>query len=646
MKKNNRRIKIGKRMKGVVLRPILLTLILLFPTLAFANVEVVATVDRNKMFVGDTFTYKVSVSISSSESMAMGQPKLPNIVNQFDVLNSWVGSESRSTFVNGDFQVKNTKNFNYILAPQKAGTLRLGATTVTVNGKLFKTKPISVTVMTPDQRAKQGLAQNQQRQRNQRSNGADDDLFSQLLRRHGFPDPFRGRGNFGNNEPIDPDEAFFIKVQVDKAESYVGEQVKASWYLYTRGSVRDIDTLKYPSLNGFWKEDIEVATRLNFTREIINGVPYNKALLASYALFPINPGPTVIDQYKARCGIILPSLGFGKTVKSVKQSQELTIQVNPLPADKPDNFTGGVGQFRVTSSLDVNVIEANQPVTLILRFEGMGNAKLINLPTLPLPAGLEMYDKNSEAKFFKNGKSFKQFKVMLIPREEGEVKIPPFTFSAFNPKTNEYYDIVTDEYNLTVKKGKPGTKVVSPSVDVENRDESVKEEYQPQLEVEWQGSSLLNSIQVPLLYWVFIYIIIFAGFVYLYLREMGLTQRKKTIQKLIQNRFKKIDDLSKNKDKWRDVGAELTNMMYLSLGAVSDLGGSGLEFDKMLDKAPPSVKRELAKEMKKRMRDCETLTFAPDAVVGNLKDDVRGQVKQVNKLVTKLIDMGIGENVH
>ena len=85
-------------------------------------------------------------------------------------------------------------------------------------------------------------------------------------------------------------------------------------------------------------------------------------------------------------------------------------------------------------------------------------------------------------------------------------------------------------------------------------------------------------------------------------------------------------------------------MMYLSLGAVSDQGGSGLEFDKMLESAPPSVKRELASEIKKTMKECETLSFAPDAVVGDLKNDVSSKVKKVNALVKKMIDVGIGDN--
>jgi len=265
----------------------------IFTAQAFANISVDATVDRNKLYPGDTFTYTVSVSVSSNDSVAMSNPDLPEIIGKFDILKTWASTESRTSFVNGDYQIKNTKHFNFMFTPKKTGKIVLGTTKVNVDGKIYKTKAIVLDVAKdsarPDEPRNNQAARGGNRNRRQRGggrfgNGPDpfDDLFSQLLQRHGNP------GSFGNNEPIDPEDAFFIKVVVDKAKVYVGEQVTASWYLYTRGDVRDIDTLKYPSLNGFWKEDIEVATRLTFNREIVNGVAYKRALLASYALFPIN----------------------------------------------------------------------------------------------------------------------------------------------------------------------------------------------------------------------------------------------------------------------------------------------------------------------------------------------------------------------
>ena len=70
----------------------------------------------------------------------------------------------------------------------------------------------------------------------------------------------------------------------------MGQQIMVSWYVYALGHVRRIDTLHYPSNTGFWKEDISTVSQLKFKNELINGVVYRKALLASYALFPLKEG--------------------------------------------------------------------------------------------------------------------------------------------------------------------------------------------------------------------------------------------------------------------------------------------------------------------------------------------------------------------
>ena len=62
----------------------------------------------------------------------------------------------------------------------------------------------------------------------------EEDLFSQLLRRGG-PPPSAGSRTL----PINPQEAFFIQVDTDKEEAYVGEQITVSFYIYTRGGIRD-----------------------------------------------------------------------------------------------------------------------------------------------------------------------------------------------------------------------------------------------------------------------------------------------------------------------------------------------------------------------------------------------------------------------
>src|SRR6185312_13832964 len=128
----------------------------------------------------------------------------------------------------------------------------------------------------------------------------------------------------GGEAPVHPDESFYVEAVTDKTKAYVGEQLVANFYLVTRGQIRDIDTLKYPDLKGFWKEDLEMATRLNFENVVINGVPYQRALLVSYALFPIKAGKAVVDPYKAKCTVLTGSaFGFGHPYQFTKASKAI-----------------------------------------------------------------------------------------------------------------------------------------------------------------------------------------------------------------------------------------------------------------------------------------------------------------------------------
>ncbi len=66
------------------------------------------------------------------------------------------------------------------------------------------------------------------------------------------------------------------------------------------------------------------------------------------------------------------------------------------------------------------------------------------------PVGLEQYDTKSESKFFKNGRSYKEFEILVIPRQEGDVIIPSLSVSMFDPQTKKYYARTTEAISLKV----------------------------------------------------------------------------------------------------------------------------------------------------------------------------------------------------
>lgn len=633
---------------------------------AAGGIEVTATVDRNALNPDDSLT--LSISVTSDDEVTAGAPTLPNLAD-FEIVNEWTSQEARASFVstpNGpQFKTVRTSRFNYMLRPKRQGTLNIGAAEVIVDGKSFFTKPISIKVAPGA-----GLQARPPGRRPSPPTGVfpppgffddeEDDLFAQLLRRGQPGGGQDGSDGIGSRTlPVNPQDAFFIQVEADKTEAYVGEQVTVSWYLYTRGQIRDLDTLKYPSLKGFWKEDIEIATHLNFTQEVVNGVPYKKALLASFALFPIKEGTAVIDSYTAKCSVIpvVDSFGgafsYGKAYTFTKSSQPLKVTVKPLPVEgRPADFSGAVGDFQVSARVEDNNPIADQPFSYKIRFEGRGNAKTIDLPPFEPPQGLEIYDTQKDAKFFRTGTSYKDFNILLIPRSEGEFTIPSLSVSIFDPEQKRYVTKATDPVQVRVGRGHGTPADSSRNFSLGgkgDKGEEKKEDPVPRLEVEWRPgggggmSGLWRSLaanNAAVQGGLFV-----AVLLTLFWRariELGWGQRKKDLMRRLKARLRRVNEKVEKGD-WRGVGLEMTNTVYFVLGEVCGEGGANVELDKLLLKAPPSVRREIGGPVTKLMETFQVLTFAPEAVVGSLKEPARLKraVSEMEKLMETAVALGL-----
>lgn len=597
---------------------------------AQAQVEVRATVDRQKMGPSDTFT--LSIEVNSSDSVSISDPRLPDDGN-FDLLNTWIQNQMSSSFVNGQFTTERKKVFNYLLAPRKQGTITIGPIEVVADGEAYKTDPINIEVS----KSFKGKAQNRQRQQ-QRPQGsnplADDmddfeDLFSQLLRRRPSVPGFQ------TSPPSNPNEAFFIRLEVDKKKAYVGEQITASWYLYTRSTITEIDTLKYPSLNGFWKEDIELATRLNFSREVVDGISYQKALLASYALFPINPGKAVIDSYKAKCKVMMGN-GFGRVYQFTKASPEVDVEILPLPKDtQPPDFLGAVGDFQVSAEMQRGALKTNEPFFLKIKFSGRGNAKLIELPSLELPPEFEVYDTKSESKFFKNGQSYKVFEVLMIPRAKGTYKIPEKTVSFFSPTQESYYGVKIPEQNIVISgEGADAPAVAGASDESGTEEKQQVNVFEPVYSSVWSlsGWAPVRGLSVQLFYLLCVLSLIFK-----WAYDVLTFGRKQSLAKQLSKKFLLLDHSLKQSD-WRKTGVLLINCMTFVLESFdSNFAKEGIEAT--IQKLPPKLKSLYGEKLSVLYKKSEVLAFAPEEIVGDLKTDERKLKKLVADSKKCLSDM-------
>lgn len=606
--------------------PFLLSFVSYGQPLYGQDVHVSATVNTNLVQLNQSFTYQVTVETPSSAEVS--EPRLPALEG-LDFL-SRTQSQSHQTSVvitNGQMETTriNNKVFTYTFQAKKQGTFVILPTQIHVDGVLYQTNQIQITVQ------KDPVPQSQQKTRPGKglffNFDEDEDIFSQF-----FGTPDSDGEDAQDSLPLDVvEDAFFIHVEVDKDRVYVGEQIIVAWYLYTKYHITDIDTLKYPLLKGFWKEDLQIATRLSFTQEIQNGIVYKKALLAKYALFPMNVGMAQIDPYEVQGRVVANSLfsrfGFGRSETYKDASEQINIQVKSLPAEgRMEHFSGAVGQYDLKISKPENQtpIKVDEPFHYVLRFEGRGNAKRIGRPTLNLPEGLESYDTKTASEYFEDGRSYKEFDFLLIPRKAGLMSIPSFQFSYFDPSQERYIqkDIPAWQANVL-----PGQRLQESSHTFKTRPEaSVLEDRLPDPEVLF--SMPLLSQKTKKVLWVLVYLLLLFILIGKVFRDFGWKARSSHFTKDMEKRWKLIYQ-KEAQGQFRDMGVLALKLIQESLSQISTQ--SGVTIQELLEQTPPRLRKKLEKPILTLSKQFEALSFSSHSVID--KKQIQKDLKELEALL-------------
>jgi hypothetical protein len=647
----------------------LLFLILIMTGIAKADVSVKSELYPEEVAVGDQA--RIVLTITSNEDFNVeSNPDFPQVdgIQILQAQNGGRSSSSRMNIINGktDFSKTIIQNYEYIVQFNKKGFVTVPSISVKVNGAVSASAPIKVSVS--EASAQQGRPKQRQRQLEEDPGGIDDDMFSQLMKqrqkileevqrqmgkgsggagigRFGAPDPF-------DNEPqqipnlkldnVNTNESFFVYADINKSTAYEGEQVTTNWYIYVKGAIEAIDRAKFPDLKGFWKEIIEEVPGLSFSQVVVNGIPYKRALLASHALFPIKAGTAIIDEFKIKATVRNQTeFGWGQPHEYTKSSRRTPLTVLPLPIEgKPLSFSGAVGQFQIQTQVEGMQVKAGQPFTLKVRFEGQGNAKLIELPPISWPDGLTVFDTKSESKFFKNGQSYKEFEILLIPNQEGSFKIPLITFSYFDPQQKKYITKTTEELQLIAIKSDQPLPLLSRAASADMTSaEKTPTELTPSLE--WP-SSFSWMAQRNLFFSVTALLVIAVLSIQFGLQYTRLTGRP-TLQVKVSERIKKID-LAMKSQNIKNVGSESVNLIYLILDGLNTDSGHGQinsqDISERLSQLPIHYKEKYQVRLMEIFNYFQMIGFAPDEVRNNLtrQKNIDGELQDLKNISKEIAD--------
>jgi len=418
----------------------IILMILICPSFVLANDEVSIDMSLSQEVIGiDGMAYLMITVMSNNQNLP--DPQLPNL-SMFDVYSQ--GTSTNISIVNG--KMERSVTYNYQLRPRREGTFIIKPAAIVHNHKRYETKELTLEVI--------GTGQTSTKNNKQ-------DVTTP-------PDA-------GNGDDI------FLTAELDKKTAYVNEQVTLIVKFYSSVKLYSQPDYTQPQTTDFWSDMLE-PQKTYYT--VVEGKRY-RVIEISTALFPTRAGELSIGSAMVTARVPVERrrrrndpfsvfddfLGAGQE-KSVR-SNPLKIDIKPLPSEnKPEDYTGSVGNYKITSTADKLTVEVNQPVTVTYKISGTGNIKTVAEPVIGDLADFRIYRASSSEKVSKVGGvvgGIKVFEEVYIPKRAGKLTIPGVSLSYFHPTSKTYKSISTRPITLTVKPAEEGEFADIPIVPVAGR---------------------------------------------------------------------------------------------------------------------------------------------------------------------------------
>ena len=342
------------------------------------------------------------------------------------------GTSTSISMVNGKTTRSTQVSYTYILQAKRTGSFTLPAATAKVKGKDISSSTASVKVVDNGSKSQ---AQPQAQSQQQASSGSS----------------------------AQQDADIFMRLTLSRNSVVVGEPVTATLKIYHRANLVGFENAKFPAFKGFWSQEVDAPTNVDFQREEVNGTVYNSALLRRWVIIPQKAGDVSIDPAEIVClvnvqrrrssGSIFDDF-FGSDYATVRQrvyTTSPTLHVAALPEGAPSSFGGGVGEFSVKARVSKDTLSTHDAASLIVTVSGKGNIALLEAPKVIFPPDFEVYDVKSTTSGSATSGS-KTFEYPFIPRSHGDFTIAPVKYSYYDVKGRHYRTVQTDSLYLSVKK--------------------------------------------------------------------------------------------------------------------------------------------------------------------------------------------------
>ena len=385
---------------------------------------------------GENFRVAYTINTSDVEEFRMG-----GVQEGLEVIaGPYTSSQSSYQMINGHTSSSSSVTITYTLYAAKNGSFTIGASHAVVGGKRLSSRPVKIQVS--------GHAQ--------RTNGAPN-----MHGQDSYDQPhMRSAGSAISGSDL------FIKVSASKKRVHEQEPILLTYKVYTQVDLTQLEG-KMPDLKGFHTQEVPLPQQKTFHTETVNGRPYKCVTWSQYVMYPQMTGRLEIPSITFK-GIVVQQnrnvdpmeaffnggSGYVEVKKDIK-APGITLQVDPLP-QRPANFSGGVGKFNISASLDKKEVKAGEPITLRVVVGGIGNLKLLKQPVVNFPKDFDKYDAKvtDKTRLTANGVEGNMvYDFLAVPRNQGSYTIPSVELTYYDTSKNAYKTIKTQPFKVEVEKG-------------------------------------------------------------------------------------------------------------------------------------------------------------------------------------------------
>jgi hypothetical protein len=383
---------------------------LLAATRVFADVSVVASVDKNQISFGESVTLTVAVQGTQSGTAPV-IPKVDGLT--FD------GPSTQNNFSFSNGQTSQSISFTYQVTPGRTGEFTIPTIAVNVGGKMYSTTPIKLVVG---------------------KDGAQGDLRQML----------------------------FGRVSLPSQEVYIGQTAPLDVYIFSRADV------PLRGLNGFNYEaeglGYKFIPNLKSGSQVINGESFNvqmiQGVISPTTTGAVNFGPCVL---KAQLAVQNHSSSLLEEMMGRTQMREVPITIDALPVTvlplpeegRPADFSGAVGQWNLDVTAKPTEVAVGDPITFTIKVSGSGNIDTVPAPKFSGLDEFKTYEPTTKTtKDDLNTTGERVIQQVLIARSPEVKQLPEVRLVYFDPVAKAYKTADQAPMKIVVKAGNGGPSTI------------------------------------------------------------------------------------------------------------------------------------------------------------------------------------------